>query len=137
MALRDLRGAASAYEKLLPMAPRDALARIQLGEVYRDLRRPDEAAQLMRQAIEIDPAPASYWNSLGMVLGGEGDLAGAERAFREATARDNANVEYTYNLGLAILRQQRAGEAALQFRRALEIDPTFGPARQRLAEARP
>ena len=28
-----------------------------------------------------------------MVLGGEGDLAGAERAFREATARDNENVD--------------------------------------------
>jgi protein O-GlcNAc transferase len=105
--------------------------------LHRDMGRPREAARLLREAVQIDPAPASYWNSLGMVLGGEGDLAGAERAFREATARDNANVEYTYNLGLAILRQQRAGEAALQFRRSLEIDPTFGPARQRLAEARP
>jgi Tfp pilus assembly protein PilF len=91
----------------------------------------------MREAVEIDPAPASYWNSLGMVLGGEGDLTGAERAFREATTRDKANVEYAYNLGLAILRQRRGDEAALQFRRALEIDPTFAPARQRLAEVRP
>jgi choline-sulfatase len=129
--------AALAYERMVKLAPRDALARVRLGELHRDMGRPREAARLLREAVQIDPAPASYWNSLGMVLGGEGDLAGAERAFREATARDNANVEYTYNLGLAFLRQQRAGEAALQFRRALEIDPTFGPARQRLAEARP
>jgi choline-sulfatase len=134
MALRDPRGAAAAYEKLLPMAPRDALARIQLGEVYRDLGRTDDAARVMRQAIELDPAPASYWNSLGMVLGGSGKLADAERAFGEAASRDADNAQYVYNRGLALQRLGRRDEAAAQFQRAAAMG--FQPARQRLAELR-
>ena len=94
-AQRDLRGAEQAYVKLLPMAPRDALARMQLGEVYRNTGRADEAARLMREAIALDPAPAWSWNSLGMVLGGSGRLAEAEKAFAEAASRDADDPQYS------------------------------------------
>ena len=114
------------------MAPRDALVRIKLGEVYRDLGRPDEAARVMRQAIQLDPAPASYWNSLGMVLGGSA-LADAEQAFAEAASRDADNAQYVYNLGLAL---QRLGRATRRSRSsgARSRRSAFRPARQRLAE---
>ena len=78
--------------------------------------------------------PASYWNALGMVLGAAGDLAEAEKAFREACGRDAANAEYAYNLGLALLRLGRGADAAPLFRKALELEPRFAPARARLAE---
>jgi choline-sulfatase len=131
-AQRDLRGAEEAYQKLLPMAPRDALARVQLGEVYRDMGRPDDAARLMREGIALDPAPASYWNSLGMVLGGAGRLADAEKAFAEAATRDAGDPQYLYNRGLALQRLGRRDEAAGLFERAAAMG--FLPARQRLAE---
>ena len=86
--------------------------------------------------MSLDPSVASYWNSLGMLLGGGGNFGGAEQAFREAVARDAANAQYAYNLGLALARQQKGEEATAQFRRALEIDPKFAPARERLAELR-
>jgi Flp pilus assembly protein TadD len=85
----------------------------------------------MREAIAIDPDPASYWNSLGMVLGGGGRMAEAEQAFAEASKRDARNPQYIYNRGLALDRLGRADEAAAQFRRAAELD--FPPARARLA----
>jgi len=132
VALRDLHGAAAAYEKLVSMSPRDALAQVQLGEVYRDMGRPDEAARLMQTAVKIDPGPASYWNSLGMVLGGAGRMADAERAFAEAAARDADNAEYVYNRGLALQRLGRGVEAIAQFQRAADMG--FPPARTRLAE---
>jgi Tfp pilus assembly protein PilF len=71
-----------------------------------------------------------------MVLGGNGDLPGAEQAFREASSRDGGNAQYHYNLGLALARQQKRDEAQAAFRRTLEIDPRFVPARERLAELR-
>ena len=71
-----------------------------------------------------------------MILGGSGDLAGAEQAFREATTRDRTNAQYAYNLGLALARQHKRDEAAMPFRRTLELDPRFAPARQQLAELR-
>ena len=131
---RDL--AARAYQRVAQMAPRDALVRIKLGEVYRDLGRPADAARVMREAVQLDPATASYWNALGMVLGGGGDFPGAEQAFRAAAARDSRNAQYAYNLGLALERQQNRESAIAQFRRALELDPQFVAARQRLAELR-
>ena len=131
---RDL--AARAYERVAQMASRDALVRIKLGEVYRDLGRPADAARVMREAVQLDPATASYWNALGMVLGGGGDFPGAEQAFRAAATRDSRNAQYAYNLGLALERQRNRESAIAQFRRALELDPQFVAARQRLAELR-
>jgi tetratricopeptide (TPR) repeat protein len=71
-----------------------------------------------------------------MVLGGSGDLPGAEQAFREAGTRDPVNAQYAYNLGLALERQQKREAAVAQYQHALELDPRFAPARQRLAELR-
>jgi Tfp pilus assembly protein PilF len=82
--------------------------------------------------VQLDPETASYWNSLGMVLAGSGDLAQGEQAFREAGTRDRANVQYAFNLGLALARQNKRAEAEAAFRRALAIDPGFAPARQQL-----
>ena len=134
--LGDAAGAMLAYERVAAMAPADALIRVKLGELYRDLGRPADAVRLLREAVRLEPATASYWNSLGMVLGGSGDLADGEHAFREAVARDGANAQYAYNLGLAMARQNKRNEASAAFRRALDLDPRFDAARQRLAELR-
>ncbi|MEW6320851.1 MAG: sulfatase-like hydrolase/transferase [Acidobacteriota bacterium] len=133
---RDAEGAVAAYRRVVEMAPADALIRIKLGELYRDLGRTADAVALLRAGIAVDPSVASYWNSLGMVLGGSGDFAGAEQAFLEASTRDRANAQYAYNLGLALLRQRKVGEARAAFEQALKADPAFAPARERLAEMR-
>ena len=130
----DLGLASRSWERVMQMAPADALVRVKLGELYRDAERPADAARLMREAVRLDPSVASYWNALGMVLGGSGDLPGAEQAFREAATRDRSDAQYAYNLGLALARQNKRAEAAAEFQRTLDIDPRFTPARQRLAE---
>jgi tetratricopeptide (TPR) repeat protein len=129
----DADVAVRSYQRVAQMAPRDALVRVKLGELYRDLGRPEDAARTLQSAVEIDPSIPSYWNSLGMVLGGSGRMAEGERAFREAVARDPSNAQYTYNLGLLLQRQQKP-EARALFERALTLDPSFQPARARLAE---
>ncbi len=124
-----------AWESVRRMAPKDALVRVQLGEAYRDEGDLVKGAALIQEAIGLDPEPASYWNSLGMVLGAKGDLDEAERAFREALQRGGPDAqEYAYNLGLAVLRQGRRHEAAALFRRSLSLDGGFQPARARLTE---
>jgi arylsulfatase A-like enzyme/Flp pilus assembly protein TadD len=132
----DAARASRAWEQVAKLAPQDALVRVKLGELHRDTGQPEQAVRYLREAVTLDPAVASYWNSLGMVLGGNGDMPGAERAFREAFTRDGKNAQYSYNLGLALARQNKRAEAAAEFQRTLEIDPSFAPARQRLAELR-
>jgi arylsulfatase A-like enzyme/Tfp pilus assembly protein PilF len=122
------------YEAMLPLAPKDALVRVQLGELYRDAGDPARAAELLREAVALEPASASYWNALGMVLGGQDALAEAEKAFREAVAREPKAPRYRYNLGLALERQGRRDEARAAFRETLAADPAFAPARVRLRE---
>jgi len=92
------------------------------------------AVRLLREAVALDPGTASYWNSLGMVLGGAERLAEAERAFAEAAQRDSNNAQYAYNRGVALQRLGRASDAEPSFRRAAALG--FGPARERLAELR-
>jgi len=88
--------------------------------------------KMLREAVKINPAPASFWNSLGMVLGGSGRMEEAERAFAEAISREDGNAQYVYNRGLALQRLGRRDEALAQFRRAADLG--FPPARARLAE---
>jgi choline-sulfatase len=132
--LEKPREAVAAYERALPLAPRDALLRVALGEMYRDGGDAERAARLMREAVALDPEPAAYWNALGMVLGGKRAFGEAADAFREAVTREPANAEYAYNLGLALLRGGRQADAVPFLRKALEIEPRFRAARDRLTE---
>jgi arylsulfatase A-like enzyme/tetratricopeptide (TPR) repeat protein len=128
--------ARKAYEAALPLAPENARARAQLGDLVREMGDLDAAVRYQREAVRLEPASASYWNSLGMTLGGKGDVAEAEKAFREAFRLDPKNHRHAYNLGLILLREGRAGEARPFFEKALEAEPSFAPARQRLAEVK-
>ena len=132
--LEKPREAIAAYEAALPLAPKDALLRVKLGEMYRDARDAEKAIRFLKEAVVIDPEPADYWNSLGMVLGANDRLADAETAFREAVKRDPREAQYAYNLGLVLLRLERRVEGLSFFRKALELDPGFAPARARLSE---
>jgi choline-sulfatase len=124
-----------AYEAALPLAPTNALARIRLGELQRDAGNLPRSIELMREAVALDASQASFWNSLGMVLGAHQDLAEAEKAFQAAAERDGQNAQYVYNLGLAILRQGRPDDARPFFEKSLRLDPGFGAAREQLREA--
>lgn len=126
-------------EVALELLPRDAYVRALLGEVLRDLGDVDEALRWLRQAVEMEPTRASFWNGLGMTLGGRGGGAGlqeAEGSFRRAHDLDPDHHLYAYNLGLVLLRLGRGGEARPYFERALELAPDFEPARRQLDEPR-
>ncbi len=132
--LDDPQEVRRAYEAALPLAPDDALLRVQLGELLRDLGELEASVRFLREAVALEPERASFWNSLGTVLGGWDELAEAEMAFRQATKLDESNAQYSYNLGLALQRQERTEEARLFFQTTLQLDPKFEAARLRLAQ---
>lgn len=136
VAMGDRAGAIATLRRGREVAPKDALLRIRLGELLRDAGDLPAAAVVMREGIALDESRASYWNALGMVLGAGGRLGEAEAAFREAQGREATNAQYAYNLGLTLERQGRRLDAIPQFRRALELEPGFTPAAQRLRELR-
>ena len=118
IALNDPRGAIRAFETLVSLAHQDPVALMQLGETYRDLGKWDDATRTIQRALALDPGPAQYWNSLGTVLGGGGNMAEAEHAFSEAVKREPTNGLYRYNHGLALQQRGRRDEAMTEFRQA-------------------
>jgi choline-sulfatase len=134
LASRDPSGAISALRDGERAVPSDPRLYRRLGELTRNAGDLKGAEEYFRQAIARDPEDASEWNSLGMLVGARGDLTEAEHDFREAVKRDAHEARYTYNLGLTLQREQQPGEAGAYFRKTLELNPTFTPARERLAE---
>ena len=79
------------------------------------------ALALIGQAIAVDPRPAPYHNSLGVVLLALGRPSEAEAAFARALARDPLYPEALNNLGNALVQQQRLDEAIPAYDRAVEV----------------
>jgi Flp pilus assembly protein TadD len=67
-----------------------------------------------------------------MVLGGNDHMQEAEEAFRRAQELDPEDAQYAFNLGIALSRLGSKDEAAGFFRKAIENDPGFEPARMEL-----
>ena len=57
-----------------------------LGNLYRELRRPTEAIAAYRRALELDPQHARAHANLGNMLKDLGDTDGALAAFRRSLA---------------------------------------------------
>jgi tetratricopeptide (TPR) repeat protein len=131
----DLTGARRAFEAALALGSKDARLHVELGELLRDLDQPDAAIAHLQRGVVLAPTIGSYWNSLGMLLGARDRLPEAEKAFREAVRLAGTDHRYVYNLGLILQRQGRAQDAWPFFQQALKLDPSFAPARERLAEA--
>ena len=74
-------------------------------------------------------------NHLGLAWLNKGDLAQAERHFRQALTIKNDHFGAWNNLGIVMLRQKRWAEAERCFRQALAIRPAFRAARTNVALA--
>lgn len=101
------------FRRAVELAPTDADAKNGLAGLLGDLGRLDEAIDLTRQALAIDPLHAAWYSNLTLYLIPLGRLDEAEQAARKAIAlQPTASVNH---LMLAIISIQRGQpEAALQ-----------------------
>jgi tetratricopeptide (TPR) repeat protein len=95
----------------------------------------DDAEELYRRAIRLDPSLAIAYTNLGNIRFRRGDEAGAETFYRRALEIDAQQPEAHYNLGYVMLERGDARSAAEYFERALEGDPRFADAQFNLAMA--
>lgn len=95
----------------------------------------DEAEELYRRAIELDPALAIAYTNLGNVCFRRGDEEAAEALYRRALEVDAGQPEAQYNLGYVMLERGQARESIDFFRGALKSDPRFADAYFNLAMA--
>ena len=76
-----------------------------LGSANLKLGRLNQAEELLRRAVDEDPAFAAAWNNLGVILMERGKTAEAAQVFRRAFATDDGNSdEIRDNLRLALAK---------------------------------
>lgn len=92
----------------------------------------DEAAQEVKEAVDLDPQRTSSYLALGQIDVDRGDLAPAVDSLQRAVGLDPSNAEFHYNLGLALRLKGDLGPAGDQFRAALNLAPSHALARRSL-----
>ncbi len=88
----------------------------------------DRAITLYRESIDASGDFPDVWNNLGLLLLQRGELGPARSAFARAAELDPTDPRAYYNMGVTNLRAQWAEDAIEDFKKALEISPSYLPA---------
>ncbi len=126
------------YRRSIELLP-TAEAYTYLGWAYSHLGRYGRAISACRKAIDLDPTLGNPYNDIGVYLielGRAEEAVGWLQQALEAPRYETYCYPH-YNLGRANELLGEPNEALRCYRRALDVDPTFVPARlalQRLGE---
>jgi Tfp pilus assembly protein PilF len=119
---------------------RESLAIKEQPAIYNDLGfvleregLPDEAAEMYRKAVKLDPGSASAQYNLGSSLARSGKYADAESHLRKALKINPNSQNYT-GLGIVLWQLGRKDEAITNLQAAIKADPKNATAQQKLAE---
>ena len=126
--LMDYAAAAEYYERVLGVSGDNLYALNHLGLTYKQLERYDEAVEVLRKALSLDPKcerPESenLRNYLGLIYLGQGKLGEAIAELRESIRLFPKDTWAREQLAAIYEDQQRYFEAQLQYQRLLEIEP--------------
>jgi len=95
----------------------------------------DQAEELYKKAIDLDPQLAIAYTNLGNIRFRRNDEPGAEKLYRRALELDDRQPEAHYNLGYVMLERGFASRAVTYFESAIKSDPRFADAHFNLAMA--
>ena len=95
-----------------------------LGNLFSDLKRYNEAEIAYRKAIELNPAHATAYYNLGALLGDLKRTDEAEATFRKAIELNPSDAAAYSNLGNTLKDLKRYDEAEAAYRKAIELNPS-------------
>jgi len=120
-------------------APFDPRGYYLTGRALYDLGHYDEAESALDRAQRLDPMQVDTAIALGMCFAALGRPRECQRAFERARRLAPNDPDVLFNLGLAYEDAATAGDGAVTvddavalYRRALDLAPTYEPARRRL-----
>jgi len=119
--------------------PGDAAVRVELGTLYMEGERWDEAIRWYREALALNPELTSVSIDLGACLIQAGRPAEGLAEFETVLARDEANKTALYNKGIALVQLGRRDDAVEVWEDVLERypdDPQLAGLRSQLERIR-
>ena len=151
------------YKQALAADPRHWDSLYRLGVVYAQVKDFPQAIRTWNRYIELTGGSATAYSNLGFCQELAGNPPAAEAAYQKGIASDPRNEPCRVNYGLMLARQGRTGEglqqlqtvlppaqahydlagvlemlgnksqAKAEYQKAIELDPQFQDARQKLA----
>lgn len=94
-----------------------------LGTLYRDRGKPDDARAAFTKAIEIDPTFVPAVIALAELKRGQDDESGAEAVLHKSLDANSSSGALWHALGLSLIRQKRLSEAMVALAKAAELAP--------------
>jgi len=125
--------AATKYQSIIEKYPESIYAWSNLGVVRFQQGHLPEALKALQQAVKISPSDAFSYRSLGIVYYQMSQYDDAIGALERAIALDPNNVWSHDYLGCACAQKGWQEVAEKEFRKAIDIDDTFGEAHFNLA----
>lgn len=110
-------------------------AHANLGILYANQGRVDEAVAELSEAVRIVPGAADLHNRLGALRLQQGRVQEAREAFARAVGLWPHYADAHNNLGSALEREGRLADAVAQYREAVRLRPDYAVARDNLATA--
>lgn len=111
-------------------SPKSDRAHLNLGAVYFDQERFDEAINEVKAAIKLNPLDPQFYTLLGMIYAKQVQLDEAISEFRTVLKLMPTHPGAHYNLGVAYLKKGLKSEGRSEFEMALKLRPGYLKARQ-------
>jgi cytochrome c-type biogenesis protein CcmH/NrfG len=128
-----------ALQTLAERQPTDVGVRVELGNLYMDNRRWDDAIRWYREALALSPALSDVATDLGASLVNSGRASEGLAEFEKVLQRDPDHRNALYNKGIALMQLGRTAEAAAAWEDLLKRhpdDPQVQSLRARIAQLR-
>lgn len=126
--LGDFKQAETYYLKAIETAPRDTYL-YNLGQLYRDAKKPDGALEVYRRALQINPFIPKGNFIIGNAYLDKGQFASAIEAFLQGLKVEPESFEIYTNLGVAYEKNNMTEKAGEAFKKAIELNPKLAEAR--------
>ena len=127
----EVRAAIEKLKTAVQLDPRNDAACVDLGFSYALLKEPAPAVDMYTRAVRINPSAANFKELADIYL----RVGNPEEALMAANAglgKDERNAGLYNARGMALTDLRRFDEAARDFRKALEIDPSMDAAKVNL-----
>ena len=111
---------------LLALDSDDPQLQYHLAQVYNN-NDSAESVRRLRRAAELSPYSRLYWSRLGSACESLNDRQCADGAWKRLLQLSPMVPLYHWYAAQSDLRAKRLDEAVAQFRRLLDLDPTFAP----------